>query len=47
MLFVRIMPGAQEACGLVSTISRFGVFSPFGTPWNSASLVSLTFSYHN
>jgi hypothetical protein len=26
VLFVRIMPGAQKACGLVSTISRFGVF---------------------
>jgi hypothetical protein len=44
MLFVRVVPGAQEACGLVSTISRFGGLSLFWTPWNSASRVSLTFA---
>ena len=44
MLFVRVVPGAQEACGSVSTISRLGGTSLFWTPWNSASFVSLTFA---
>jgi hypothetical protein len=47
VLFVPIIPGAQEACGLVSTISHFGLFVFFWTLKKSASLFFLDFGSKN